>query len=200
MLIIVKSLRKVFSDVRYVAIAVAGVFGFLAVSAILPNLQIIKWAIGSEAMAADKKLYFFANVLAGGFKIDLMSFVAFFTFTIAVLFGINIAMGIYSFSQTNKNPDPRFRGDDKIKSGGDDRHRKFGGAAGFFGAFAGFLGVGCSACGSVALSSFLSIIGVAGALSYLPLGGREFAILSIFLLLLSIYQISRNICTPQVCH
>lgn len=175
-----KSLKQVFSNVRYWAIAVAGAFGFLSVSAMLPNLAVIKWAIGSEAMAQGEKLYFLANVLAGGYKIDLASSAMFFTFTIAILFGVNIAMVAYYFK--NKGTISRQEG-----------------MTGFFGAFAGFLGVGCSACGSVALSSLLSIIGAAGALSYLPLGGREFAILSMFLLLLSIYQISRNISVPQTC-
>lgn len=165
---------------RYVAVAAAGVFGFLAVSAMLPNLQMIKWAMGSEAMAAGEKLYFFANIVSGGFKIDLASFAVFFTFTIAILFGVNIAMAVYYFK--NKGAISRRMG-----------------TAGFFGTFSGFLGVGCSACGSVALSSLLSVIGAGSALSYLPLGGREFAILSIFLLLLSIYQISRNISAPQTC-
>lgn len=175
-----KSLKQVFSNMRYVAVAAAGVFGFLAISSVLPNLQIMKWAIGSPVMAAGEKLYFLANVLAGGYKIDLLSFAAFFTFAIAILFGVNIAMAAYYF----KNKSATLRQ---------------GGVAGFFGAFAGFLGVGCSACGSVALSSLLSIIGAGSALSYLPLGGREIAILSIFLLLLSIHQISRNISALQIC-
>lgn len=175
-----KSLKQVFSNMRYWAIAGAGVFGFLAISAVLPNLQIMRWAIGSPVMAAGEKLYFLANVLAGGYRIDLLSFAAFFTFTIAVLFGVNIAMAAYYF----KNKGIISRRD---------------GMTGFFGAFAGFLGVGCSACGSVVLSSLLSIVGIGSALSYLPLGGREFAILSIFLLLLSICQISRKISVPQTC-
>lgn len=196
---ILKSLKQVFSNMRYVAIAVAGGFGFVAVSAILPNLRLMKWVIGAEAMAADEKLYFFANVIVGGFKIDMVSFAAFLTFTIAVLFGVNIALVAYYFSRRNKNPDPRLRGDDKIKGGGNDSQSGLGGVSGFFGAFAGFLGVGCSACGSIALSSFSSFIGIGGAIAYLPFNGREFAILSIFLLSLSVYQISRNIPTSQTC-
>lgn len=178
---VIKSFKQVFSNVRYVLIAGTGAFGFLAISAILPNLRLMRWVMGSEAMAADEKLYFFTNVIAGGFKMDLVSFAAFFIFTIAILFGANIAMSAYYF---------------KSKSA----ILKQGGVAGFFGAFAGFLGVGCSACGSIALSSLLSLVGAAGALTYLPLGGREFAILSIFLLLLSIYQISRNISISQTCN
>ncbi len=176
----IKSLKQVFSNMRYVVIAAGGAVGFLIVSAMLPNLQIIKWAIGSEMMAQNEKIYFLANVIVGGYKIDVLSFAAFFTFVIAVLLGINVAMAAYYF----KNKTAALRQ---------------GGAAGFFGAFAGFLGVGCSACGSVALNSLLFSIGVGGALSYLPLGGQEFAILSIFLLLLSVYQISRNISAPRTC-
>lgn len=186
-----KSFRQVFFNMRYVAIAVAGGFSFVAVSAILPNLRLMRWVIGAEAMAADEKLYFFANVIVGGFKIDMVSFAAFLTFTIAILFGVNIALVAYYFSRRNKNLDSRLRGNDS-QSG-------LGGVSGFFGAFAGFLGVGCSACGSIALSSFSSFIGIGGAIAYLPFSGREFAILSIFLLLLSVYQISRNIPTSQTC-
>lgn len=157
-----------------------GVIGFSAVSATLPNLGIIKWAIGSPVISVGEKIYFLANVLVGGYKIDLVSSAMFFTVTVAILFGINIAMVAYYF----KNKGAILRRE---------------GIVGFFGAFTGFLGVGCSACGSVALSSLLSMAGIGSALSYLPLGGREFAILSIFLLLLSIYQISRKISTSKIC-
>lgn len=176
-----KIFKQVFSSMRYIAIAGAGTLGFLAVSAILPNLQIIKWAMGAEAMVAGEKLYFLANVIIGVYKIDLVSFATFFTFAIATLFGVNIAMAVYYF----KNKGVAL---------------KQSGATGFLGAFAGFLGVGCSACGSVALSFFSSFIGIGGALAYLPFGGRELAVLSIFLLVLSIYQISRNISAPRTCH
>jgi hypothetical protein len=54
----------------------------------------------------------------------------------------------------------------------------------------GALGAGCAACGSAVLAGLLSLFGVAGAGTLLPLDGLEFSLLALAALLLSIYWIA----------
>ena len=94
---------------------------------------------------------------------------------IAILSGINLSLIIYYF-QTRRTL------------------LKKNGLVGGVGIVGGFLGVGCASCGSV----ILSLIGVGGALAFLPFGGVEISFLAIILLLISLYsadkQIKRKIC------
>jgi hypothetical protein len=54
----------------------------------------------------------------------------------------------------------------------------------------GALGAGCAACGSALLAGLLSLFGVAGAATLLPLDGLEFSLLALAALLLSIYWVA----------
>ena len=70
---------------------------------------------------------------------------------------------------------------------------------GVLGIISGILGVGCAACGAFLLTSVLSTFGVAEIISYLPLGGGEFGIIGIILLIVSIHLTAKKIVSPQVC-
>jgi uncharacterized membrane protein len=72
-------------------------------------------------------------------------------------------------------------------------------AAGAGGAIAGAAAAGCAACGSFVLFAVLTFLGAAGALAFLPLGGGELSLLSVVLLVLSIYLIARRIVVAPVC-
>ncbi len=56
----------------------------------------------------------------------------------------------------------------------------------------GLFGVGCASCGSVIISAIAGAGAAAGFLGVLPLGGQEFGIVSIVLLLVSLAAISRK--------
>jgi hypothetical protein len=72
--------------------------------------------------------------------------------------------------------------------------------AGAAGAFAsGIFGVGCASCGSFLLGSLLASFGASGLIAFLPLRGEELTILSIALLGLSIFWISKKIQSKKVC-
>jgi len=45
----------------------------------------------------------------------------------------------------------------------------------------------------------LSLVGASGALAFLPLGGSEFGIIGVILLVVSIYIMSKQITNPAVC-
>ena len=66
-------------------------------------------------------------------------------------------------------------------------------------AASGAIAAGCAACGSFFLVTLLSFFGATGALALLPLRGGELGLLSMALLLLSIFLIARRIVAPAVC-
>ncbi|MFB6226175.1 MAG: hypothetical protein ABEJ02_02385 [Candidatus Paceibacteria bacterium] len=63
----------------------------------------------------------------------------------------------------------------------------------------GALGIGCSACGSVVLSSLFGVTAASNFLGYLPFGGSEFTISAILLIVFSNLYIARRIQQPQTC-
>lgn len=54
----------------------------------------------------------------------------------------------------------------------------------------GVLGAGCAACGSAVLAGVLSLVGVTGLLTALPLDGLEFSLLAAVVLVLSMYWLA----------
>jgi len=70
---------------------------------------------------------------------------------------------------------------------------------GIFGLLIGFLGIGCSVCGPIILSSFLGLTTATVLIGFLPLGGLEFGIIGIILLLLSIFLIAIKIQEADNC-
>jgi len=62
-----------------------------------------------------------------------------------------------------------------------------------------FLGVGCSACGSLVLTSLIGLSTASVLIGFLPLAGLEFELLGIFILLASIYLIVLKISLINNC-
>ncbi len=106
-----------------------------------------------------------------------------YTIAIAILFGVNIALLAYYIA--------RMRGG----------ARRVGStsAAGFGGLIAGIFGIGCAACGTFIFTSVLALFGASGFLAILPLGGEEFGLLGVLLLMYSIYLLAKKINDPLVC-
>lgn len=101
-----------------------------------------------------------------------------YTIVIAVLAGVNAALMAYL---------ARTRG----MLGG-------GAAIGLSGMFTGTLGLGCAACGSLILTSIVSVGGI-GVLALLPLGGSEFGLVGVAFLGYSTYLLAKQITKPLVC-
>ena len=71
--------------------------------------------------------------------------------------------------------------------------------AGSLGILSGIFGLGCAACNSLVLMSFLGVVGAAGIIPFLPLKGGEFGILAVFLLGMATYFAAKQISKPPVC-
>jgi len=163
----------------YIAIA-----GVLAIAAFLlavwfPNLGLIGQIWGSGAAFAAKLGITIS--LLGGIGTNFSVLAGSYTVAIAALFGITSAMIVYLLKRR------------RTAVTGQDIALGAGGVA------SGAIGVGCAACGSLVVSAILPSIGAAGGLAALPLGGEEFGVLSVALLLLSLVLISKKIADPTIC-
>ena len=72
-------------------------------------------------------------------------------------------------------------------------------SAGAVGAVIGMLGIGCAACGTLALTAALSLIGLGSLLVLLPFNGQEIYYLGIVILIFSSLKLKRMIDKPLVC-
>lgn len=175
-----QALQKVFWKPVYVVLALAISALVFVLAVWLPNIRLVAGIVSSPDVPFSSKLELPLSLL-GSIATNFTLLSASYTIAIAILFGIYIAMTIYFLKR-------------RIKEGG-----RSGIATGFLGIGSSVLGVGCAACGSFLLTSILSLVGASGALALLPLGGSEFGIIGVILLMLSIYIMSKQITNPAVC-
>lgn len=175
----IEALVRVFKDGRYTLVALIGSAAMYAFAVWLPNLRLIVAVLSSDASLVEKLAV--PTSLLGSLATNFSLLSATYTLAIAVLFGVNIALLAYFLNHRIAEV------------------RQSGAAVGFAGLLSGVAGVGCAACGSFLLTSGLSLIGAAGVVSFLPLGGSEFGILAVVLLVLSIYLTAKQITKPAVC-
>ena len=102
------------------------------------------------------------------------------TLLIAVLTGILIPLLVFYYKQ---------QGALLIKTSG----------TGFLGLVLGILGIGCSACGTLALTAVLGTVGLGGLTLLLPFRGAEFLYIGVFAMLFSVWQLVRLINKPLIC-
>jgi len=175
-----QALQKVFRKPIYILLALVTSFAVFAFAVWLPNISLIVKVMGHPGISLTQKLDLPISLL-GSIVTNFTLLSALYTITIAILFGINVAIFVYFL---------RRRITDVEQSGI---------ATGFFGITSGVIGMGCAACGSFLLTSLLSLVGASGILAFLPLGGGEFGILGVILLSVSIYLTAKKIQNPAVC-
>lgn len=176
----VEATKEVFSRPAYLGLAaLIGLAAFVA-QLWLPNYRLLGAVFATPEAAFSIKAQLLAGLLGGLFT-NFDAVAAFSAMAVPLLFGVDIAMIIY-FLRRRRAQLPR----GEI-------------AAGLGGAASGAVAAGCAACGSFLLITILSFFGATGALALLPLRGGELGLLSIALLLLSIFLIARKIAAPVVC-
>ncbi len=175
----IRALKEVFGKFSYVLIALIGGLAAFTFAVWLPNFSLIANTLGNLSVPLAIK----AQLLTGLFESITTNFSAFsasYTIAIAILFGVDLAMIVYLVKRTHALG----RGEMTASAGG---------------IISGVFGVGCAACGSFLATSILSLVGAGGAVALLPLKGGEFGILSIILLVSSIYFVARKITASPVC-
>lgn len=155
--------------------------GVFALAMWLPNLQLLVIVWQDSATPLWDKIALPLSLLSSIItNFTLLS--AIYTVVIAILAGINAALIVELI---------RAR---KMVTGG--------AAAGGIGIFAGALGVGCAACGSLILTALVGTTIGTGTLALLPLGGSEFGVLGVGLLGYALYllikQVNKTTCDVMV--
>jgi hypothetical protein len=177
--IVIEALARTFHHPAYLALAAAiAALAFVAASW-LPNLALVRAVLATPGVSWLTRAQLLASLLAGiGTNFGLIVAVA--TVTAVLLLGIDVAMIAYFVRSRRAVPGREI-------------------TAGVGGAVAGAAAAGCAACGSFALFAVLSFLGAAGAITFLPLGGGELSVLSVALVLVSIYLIARRIAVAPAC-
>lgn len=170
--------REVFSRAQYVVLAVVGAVVFALVSIWLINYDFLRYIVLYSPLSTLARLetFFAINDLIA---IRLMPVDLVLITILAVLFGIQISLVIYQV---------RHRVDQLREAG-----------LGWVGVVVGILGVGCLSCGSVILAAIFGVGASTAFLALLPFGGKEFALVGIISLVISIIFIGRKIVQPVVC-
>jgi hypothetical protein len=172
--------REVLRRPAYLLLASAIALLVLAATLWLPNYRLIGAVFGTPGVVLATKLQLLAS-LVGGLASNYGAVAAVTTAAMPVLFGVDVAMIVY-FARRRR---ARLARGEIVASVG--------------GAASGAIAAGCAACGSFLLLPLLTALGAAGVLALLPLGGAELGLVSIVLLLLSIYLIARRIAAPPWC-
>ncbi len=172
--------RTILAQPRYLLLALIVSWSVFTVAIFVPNYQLFVFGIALEGVGVWPKLSFVLAFYASIFT-NFTPVSAVLTTVIAILFGLNVSLLTYYI---------------RTMRGGTVRAL---GATSLGGLVSGFFGIGCAACGSIILTSLLSLIGAGGLLALLPFGGEEFAFLSVVLLSYSLWQIGTKIHVGKIC-
>lgn len=164
---------KIFRQPKYVLLTMVVFLVVLITALILPNIKLLI-NFSSLTQTSLQETLLLAFNLAGSLKTNFTILSAVTTVLTALLFGVNISIVAYYVRKK------------KIIL------EKSGVATSTFGLIIGVLGIGCASCGSL----LVSLLGLGGALVFLPFGGQEFGVIGVLLLLFSAYTLLRTISNP----
>jgi|AntRauTorcE11897_2_1112592.scaffolds.fasta_scaffold06825_2 hypothetical protein len=171
-------LQTIYSQPLYIVLAALVTLTFFIISVWLANYSFLHFIFTAgifDFIDQLKIIFDFTDLISASFTfIPLV-----ITITLSVLFGINSAAIIFFIR--NKISISKREG------------------AGFLSSSISFLGVGCLSCGSVIFSSIFGVVAAAAFIGLLPLGGYEFGILGIIILLISIYMLSQKFNNKLIC-
>lgn len=174
------SIREVFRNIRYVSVALGGGFLAFAFSIWLHNIRLIGDVIASPLFTLPDRALFLLRLL-GGITTNTTPLAAVLIVILSVVFGINAALLLYSLRTRQMIIGVRTK---TVTAGG---------------ILSAIFGVGCASCGTYLLGATLASLGASSLLTFLPLGGLEFLIVSIILLLVSIIWTAKSVATVSVC-
>jgi hypothetical protein len=181
--VVAQALKRVFTEGRYVLLALATGLIALVLATWLPNLGLVWQIATSESVPFPDKVKILV-ALIGSIATNFTVLSALSTIAIAVLFGMNVATIAY-YVQSQRRLVTRV--------GQGMTATSLGGLA------IGLFGVGCAACGTLVLGPALTFIGASTLITMLPFGGEEFGVLGIAMLGLSLVLSARMMGRPIVC-
>lgn len=176
-----ETFSTIFKQPLYLLIASFVALAVFSIAVWMPNFALIYEVLLSDTAGVLEKASFVLS-LYGSIITNFTIASASYTILIAVLFGVHVALLTY-YIRTRRAKEAG------VQSVG---------WLGMSGVVSGFLGVGCAACGSLIISSVLTVSG-AGILLFLPFGGKEFGYLGVGILCYAIYSLSKKIKEPLIC-
>ncbi len=173
-----KSLKEAFSTSRYVIIACVTAFVLWAFALWLTQYKLLAVIVGSDTFTVLEKLRIFLNSF-GSFRTQFSGVEQIIVVISSIIAGIDVSVAwFYIMRRVNVARTVGVSG------------------VGFISIL---LGIGCSACGSVLISTFIGLGATASLIRALPLRGFEFNILGLALLFWSLISLINQIAKPEVC-
>jgi hypothetical protein len=143
---------------------------FYLLNVLITTFSSLKSIFGNSGFFQSIKLFFLFSV---GFHNAIRLHTYIIIIIISLLIGFLFSLIIYKSKANIKN---KYKG-------------KSGGAFGIIGTFLAVFVPGCAACGV----GLISLLGLgAGLVNFLPLKGIEISLVSIIILLIAIYQVTKN--------
>ncbi len=175
---VTRILLRVLRQPPFIALAggVAVVVLFIAIW--LPNFSFLSHTISSSTYTSGDKLAILATSI-GTLYTNFTPLSMWLTIIVATLTGLNISLFAFYIKER--------RALEKTVG------------TGFLGTLVGLLGVGCTACGSVIITSLFGFGATASFLGFFPLHGAEFGLVGVVVLIYANYLIIKKIDAPLVC-
>lgn len=174
----VRSLVGVVRSPGSLALALGAAIGVFLLQVWLANLNLIWSVVTSGAMSVSAKgRFLWASV--GAIQTNFTVVGAWLAGAVSLLFGLDIALTVRYVR----------------------RRAALGGPSGLglVGLLGALVGIGCSACGAVVLSSLFGVAASASFVGVLPLGGLEFEWGAVVILLVSVLIVAHQLDQPMTC-
>ncbi len=171
----IRGIIMVLSRPRYALFAAVVAVALFLLVAWLPNRALLGFALSSETLSFWRLVWQSPQF----FAVNETRTSAFVALAVIGLSATNIAMLAYYLKW-------------RI-------HSQRGMGVGIVGTIIGLLGIGCTACGSIILSSIFGFGAAASFLGALPFGGIELGVVGILALVFSIRLLGRRIQNPEQC-
>ncbi len=169
---------KIITNPKYLLLSTVVGLMVIAFAAWLPNLHLITKTMTSSTMTLWQKTNLLTALL-GSLQTNFTPLSRIVTFVSAILAGVQISLLVYYIKQTVRV------------------QQSMGMSA--LGVATSMLGVGCTSCGSVVLTSLIGFSSATAILGFLPFRGQEFGILGIGILLFAIHLTVKKINQPYAC-
>lgn len=167
-------------NIGYITLALIVSEFVLATAILLPNGALLSLVWTSESMTVLGK-FLLTTSLLGSLTTNFSPLSALTTVSISFLVGVNVVLMFFLYRRQKRS---MTRGSVATTS---------------LGALFGMFSVGCAACGSLILTSFLGVVGGAGILTFLPLRGQEIGIFGVLILGYTTFLLVRTITKPLTC-
>lgn len=174
-----QALQKVFRKPSYMLLALGTSLVIFAFAVWLPNLRLL-WSFFQSGATIVEKLHLTLSLL-GSISTNFSLLSASHTITIAILFGVYVALLVYFL---RKRVVAVSRREAMVGTGG---------------VLSSLFGIGCATCGSFLLTTLFGWAGASAVLALLPLRGSEFGIMGVILLAIALYATAKQIENPLVC-